>query len=106
MLDPEVILRGVLRAQLGFKFPKQQDGAEGGPVGRGSVWRTEYPVKGIRSHSSILKNKWGAKQALGKERATAEGGLSLKLIKHQLLDWVVEESPAGADGGLSISLGI
>src|SRR5216683_5521378 len=106
MLDPEVVLRGVLRTQLGFKFPKQQEGAEGGPVGRGSVWRTENPVKGIGSHRSILKNKWSAKQTLGKERASAKGGLSLKLLKHQLFDGVVEKAPAAAHRGLTISLRI
>src|SRR5207249_1659575 len=91
---------------LGFKFPKQQDRAEGGPVCRGSVWRTENPVKGIGSYRSILKHKWGAKEALRKERAAAEGRLSLKLLKHQLFDRVVKESPSAADCSLAISLWI
>src|SRR5580704_5626732 len=106
-LNSEVVLRGVLRPQLGLQFTKQQDRTKCRPIDWSPGFGSKYPVKrigcdGELARSSKLTHKWSGKKAFRNQRATAKRGLTLELLKHQLLHRIVENSESPADRRLPI----
>src|SRR5437660_4074845 len=104
-LNTEVVLHRVLRPHVRLEFAKQQDGTEDGPIHRLAARRIQYAVERIRIWKSCLRIEGGIKEGLDQEGATAERWLRAELLKHQLLDWVIEHSPAGVNAGFTGSTG-
>src|SRR5271157_143495 len=85
-----------------LKIAVQIDRLESRPILRSSASRSEDTTKRIQiSSNTVLTEKRQVKLRLGDSSAPAKWRLSSELRQHQLLHWVVEESPAGANAGLA-----
>src|SRR5580700_7911801 len=107
-LNGEVVLVGVLRAHVGLKFSEEQDGPENRPIHRlvrlGVLNSGEFAtlrIEGVWVLKSCLGVVRRVEESAKDEGAAAEGRLGAELFENQLLDRVIEHTPAGAETGLA-----
>src|ERR1700761_1591312 len=64
-LDGQVVLSGILRSQLLWKFSEQQDGSECRPVNAAASRRIQYPVKRVGPRRCALIQEGSLEQRIG-----------------------------------------
>ncbi len=88
--------------RCGWKSPYRIDRLESCPILSAAALGADDTVKRIRiSGDTILTEKRQVKLRLGDSAATSERRLSAELRQHELLDRVIEKSPARANAGLA-----
>src|SRR5579862_1110200 len=107
-LERQVVLIGILGAEMGLKFAEQQHrpeickiNAARRPTGR----ETARCLRGLGNNrpervgsiSARLKFERQVKQSIREKAAAAERRLSTELFKHQLFDWIIEETVTHSD---------
>src|SRR3984893_1509373 len=107
-LNGEVVLVGILRAHVRLKLPKQQVRTEDRPIhgliGLGILNSREFAtlrVKGVGVLEVSLSVERGVEERAKDQGAAPERRLGAELFKHELLDGVVEHTPAGAETGFA-----
>src|ERR1700741_2450980 len=109
-LNREVILRGILTPHVRLELSEQRVRAKHSPVHRLPSFRIKdsiHPGKRVQSEririreASALVQERLVKQSVERERAPSKGRLSAELLEHELLDWVVEHAPTGANARLA-----
>src|SRR5215469_385495 len=102
MLDGKVVLRRILAPHMRLELSKQENWTEYRPVHRLSPHRIKYSIEWIRIHStSILTKKRQVELSVHGESTAAEWRLCAELLQYELLNRVIEESPASTNAGLS-----
>src|SRR5271169_3872268 len=99
-LNRKVVLRRVLCPQRRRKLSEQQNRTIERPVHRLATRRSEEAIRHVGLGRPVLPHKGSAEERVRNGVAYAEGRFGDKLLENQLFDWVVEESPPHADGGL------
>ncbi len=102
-LDREVVLRGVLRAQVGLEFAVKKDWAKQGQVSGGAFCGRDNATERIRSCEFTLIHERSIEKDIGERGTASERRLGAELSQHQFFDRIIEKTPAGANAGLAIA---
>src|SRR5208283_3111685 len=103
-LDGEVVLSGVLRAQMRREFTVEKNRAKQRQVSGLAFNGGNNPVERVRRRDVVciqLTHERSVKEGIGERRTAAERRLCAELGQHQLFDRVVEKTPTGANAGFA-----
>src|SRR5579862_663302 len=105
MLNGEVVLAGVLGAQMWLELTIKKDGPEQRVVDRLPLGGRQNAVKRIRRGrnpgSPRLVDKGSVEESFENRRTAAERRFSTELRHDEFFDGIVEKTPAGANAGLA-----
>ena len=108
-MNIEVVLRRVLGTHVGLELAIEKDGPEEREVHWGTTLRVQETTERIGINNSVIAEILTKKRVLQKraidKRTASEWGLGAELLQDQLLDRVIEQSPAGANVGFSRGTG-
>src|ERR1700722_3115809 len=102
-LDGEVVLAGVLGAQVRLEFTKKKNRAKQGQIRGLPFGGRDNAAEGIRSLKVRLVYIRSVEKDIRERRTATERRLSAELGKNQFFDRIVEQAPASANAGLTIS---
>ena len=104
--DGQVVLRRILTSHFRLELAEKKNWTEHAPVHWLPAWRIQDTVvaRQLRQTERIgvgerptLIEKRSVEESIERERATSEWRLSAELFKHELLNWVVEQTPSSLD---------
>src|SRR5579864_7998547 len=88
---------------MGLEISVHQDGSEVHPVRILPLGRRDDAVKAVRCDAATLADEGRIEERVKEAGTAAEGRFGAKLFEDQLLDRVVEQTPASSDAGLAIA---
>src|SRR5713226_7092673 len=103
MLDRQIVLRRILRAHVWLEFTEQQDRFKQRPVKGGAWLRIENTIGPVRQHSTALIHVRSVEQRAERGQTDAERRLRAELLKHELFNRIVKQTPASANTGFAIT---
>src|SRR4029077_4867252 len=99
-LNRQVILLGVLRADVRCRLSIEKEPPKHRPIDRLSSWRIQDAIKWIRRSRPVLILERQIEHRVKDAGTSAERRLGAELFHHQLFDRVVENSIACSDACL------
>src|SRR5580704_7705818 len=97
----QVVLVGILQAQVGGKLAEEGHRSELRPIHRLATRRIQDAIERIRKHIAALVDVGSLQERIRDEIAAAKWRLSAELLENELLDRVIENAITHADAGLA-----